>query len=117
MKHFIVKYIHNWLPVGSLVSKYAIQYPAGCPSCACEYENRFHLLQFPVRQPQRNKLVIGLQRFFNQFTTEPYLKILIQRVVKGVLSTEPFTIPSRDGKYNMLVRNQTLIGWDQLLLG
>ncbi|KAG7373523.1 hypothetical protein IV203_034247 [Nitzschia inconspicua] len=31
---FLVKFLHGWLPVGKLVSRYdPVKYPSGCPSC------------------------------------------------------------------------------------
>ena len=44
---FLVKYVHDWLPLGNLVSKYASQYPPSCPSCKCEPEDYHHMLCCP----------------------------------------------------------------------
>lgn len=117
MKHFLIKYIHNWLPVGALVSKYATKYPASCPSCPCILETRSHLLLCPTRQPERDKLIIDVRRFVHNFPTDPFLKILVQRVIKYILKSETVTIPTCDSKYNSLIQHQAMIGWEQLFLG
>lgn len=77
IKHFMVKYINNWLPVGALVSKYAKHYPPGCPLCDCEFETRKHMLQCPARRIQRQKLVTNLKRFMNYFPTDSMLKFML----------------------------------------
>ena len=116
MKHFLVKYIHDWLPLGWLVSKYAPHYPASCPSCECEVEDRHHMLRCPKRVSIRNKLRLTLQRFFDHYPTDPVLKFLLLRSVKNSFNDVTNT-PSCEAKYNELIQNQTAIGWDQILLG
>ena len=55
-KHFITKYLHNWLPLGSQLSKYEAHYSAKCPSCAHELEDSDHFL------PRR--LLCGITKIF-----------------------------------------------------
>ena len=49
-KHFIVKFVHNWLPLGKLISKYKPYYPAKCPSCSHVLEDRSHFLRCPKQK-------------------------------------------------------------------
>ena len=116
-KHFFVKYIHNWLPLGDLVSKYAIHYPASCPSCDCIHETRHHMLRCPKRKEERSKLFVNLRRFFDYFPTDPFLKILLQRVLTQLLNDENLEIPPHEDKYSELIQSQSRTGWDQILLG
>ena len=106
----MVKYVHGRLPVGSLVSKYAVQYPTGCPSGDCQYETIDHLLRCPAQQKQRDKLKVNLNRYLTHFPTDPYLKILVKRVVHNMLSLQDIDIPSYKPKYNSLIQRQHAIG-------
>ena len=117
MNHFVVKYIHTWLPVGALVSKYAVKYPASCPSCACVMETQDHLLRCPARQSNRDKLFIDIRRFLAYFPTDPYVKILLQRAIRSLFLSEEFVPPPGEEKYKTLIQQQKSIGWDQLLVG
>jgi hypothetical protein len=47
-KHFTTKFIHNWLPIGDLISKYKPHYSAKCPSCPHPEEDRDHFLKCPA---------------------------------------------------------------------
>ena len=117
MKNFLTKYIHNWLPVGNVVSRYAPQYVEKCPSCECLVETREHMLRCTARQPQRKKLFINVRRFINNYPTDPFIKILLQRLLKQMLCDEIIHIPNHESKYNALIHHQSRVGWQQLLLG
>ena len=43
-KEFIFKFIHEWLPLGRLTSKYKKHHLATCPTCSHEIEDREHFL-------------------------------------------------------------------------
>ena len=66
-KNFIVKYVHNWLPVGSHVSRYDVQYPASCPSCSCDNETILHMLQCSKRENIRKKFIHDVQMFIEKY--------------------------------------------------
>ena len=63
MKHFVVNFVHDWLPVRELVSIHVIQYPASCPSCDCVVETSTHMLRCPARRSRRKKLVVDIKFF------------------------------------------------------
>jgi hypothetical protein len=44
---FLVKLIHNKLPVGITIARYKDTYDHRCPSCQEEHEGRSHFLQCP----------------------------------------------------------------------
>ena len=43
-KQFIVKLVHEWLPLGRLTSKYKQHHMSKCPSCSHEVEDGDHFL-------------------------------------------------------------------------
>ena len=117
MKHFLVKYVHNWLPVGCLVSRYATHYPASCPSCKCEVENRHHMLRCPKRHSSRTKLFTNLKRFMQHYPSNPTLQFVLLRTLKNLFNNSTHNVPTCEAKYATLIQHQSEIGWDQLLLG
>ncbi|KAG7366954.1 hypothetical protein IV203_029624 [Nitzschia inconspicua] len=49
---FLVKFLHGWLPVGKLVSRYnPVKYPSVCPSCDEPIEDSKHFLTCPNPEP------------------------------------------------------------------
>jgi hypothetical protein len=44
---FLVKLIHNKLPVGKTIARYQATYDHRCPSCQEEHEDRTHFLRCP----------------------------------------------------------------------
>ena len=118
IKHFLSKYVHKWLPVGELVSRYSVKYPPSCPSCQYELENQYHMLRCPKRIEQRKKLLINLKRFINSYPNEPCLRILLLRKIKNLLScNNNETINDYERKYGLLIQQQSAIGWEQILVG
>ena len=47
-KQFIVKLIHEWLPLGRLTSKYKQHHLSTCPLCPHDVEDADHFLQCPA---------------------------------------------------------------------
>ena len=48
-RHFLVKFLHDWLPLGHLKSRYAEYYTDTCPLCSTSLETRSHFLRCPQR--------------------------------------------------------------------
>ena len=118
IKHFLSKYVHNWLPVGALVSRYSVKYPPQCPSCSCALETQDHMLRCPKQNAQRGKLFVNLKRFMDNYPTDPFLRILLLRKLKISLGDTSVTpINDSETRFNLLLQHQEDIGWDQLLSG
>ena len=77
IKHFVSKYIHNYLLLGDLISRYSFQYPRECPSCKWQMEDQNHMLRCSSRHSQRKTLFQGLKEFSNHFPTDTNLKFLV----------------------------------------
>ena len=69
------------------------------------------------REKLRKKFFQDIKNFTEKHPTDPFLKILLLRVLNTLLHNESFNIPEYEDKYKYLVHNQTLIGWDQILKG
>ena len=59
-KNCLCKYVHDWIPVGTLLSRYAPHYSTKCPSCTCSIEERWHLLQCSARTELRKTFIATL---------------------------------------------------------
>jgi hypothetical protein len=116
-KHFTTKFIHNWLPLGALTSKYDSKYLSKCPSCDNENEDREHFLRCIPRKQWQSDLLADFQKNAPKMKTQPeILDILQEGLLAWFDEREPvFTVQSL--KYRMLIHKQTLAGWDQLLYG
>ncbi|KAG7342617.1 hypothetical protein IV203_020561 [Nitzschia inconspicua] len=89
---FLVKFLHGWLPVGKLVSRYnPVKYPSACPSCDEPVEDSKHFLTCP--NPERRKWHAAL---------------------KTSLRRRAHRVPERIAH---LLHSQTTIGWDNFFLG
>ncbi|KAL7574197.1 hypothetical protein ACA910_014872 [Epithemia clementina (nom. ined.)] len=115
-KHFISKFVNDWLPVGSKVARYSPLYPDSCPGCGHSPEDRTHFLQcssFPWFGPT----LAALQMFQRAHPTHPVLFDLLCDALRkwATPSSIPsFSLPS---SFTSLVTHQASIGWDQLLFG
>ena len=116
-KIFVVKYIHNWLPVGSHVSRYDPKYPASCPLCGYEREDFLHMLGCPMRRELQTKLFRDINNYNKKQKSDPYLCILLIRSLKNLITNERLFIDNPDPKYNRLIYHQSQVGWDQILKG
>jgi hypothetical protein len=116
-KHFMTKYVHNWLPLGKLISKYKPQYSAKCPSCPHEEEDRSHFLKCPERNTWHSEMALALREFFIQHPTRPELAIILLSALTLWLSDQQVIIPTVSPAYAPLIMKQYRAGWEQLLFG
>ncbi len=112
----LIKYLHNILPVGKIVSRYDPKYPPGCTACDEPLETCPHVHQCPAqsRIEWRTKLKQTLCYKMEKLGTCPYLAdLLVLGVHKGIHLHEPFNVPPTQAP--LAVYNaQMKIGWDQL---
>ncbi len=116
IKHFIVKFVHDWLPVGKLIARYGQFFQAKCPSCDYAEEDRSHFLLCPSR-PWVPLLIRDIRGFCSRFPTRPALQQILIEGLQAWSSQSHHVFTSFPQLYNALIRNQSKIGWDQILLG
>ena len=68
--------------VGEHVSCYNPKYPKSCPSCDCSIEDVSHMLCCPKQESLRKKLVNNVKVFMEKNPTDPFVKILLIRVIQ-----------------------------------
>jgi hypothetical protein len=115
-KHFVTKLLHDWLPFGSLLSKYKPTYSAKCPSCECEMEDRDHFLRCPGRH-WKGDLFDALRKYLDRNKTRPALDDILNECLRSWLSGQEICLTGYPVLYNRLIRNQFVIGWKQLFFG
>ena len=117
-RHFLSKYLHNWLPLGHLVLRYADHYPDTCASCSHQaHEDREHFLRCPARRSWIGPLFDDLKQFWQDQSVAPSIVDLLSTALHSWLSDTPISLPSLTPSLARVVAQQTLIGWDQLFLG
>ncbi|KAG7361856.1 reverse transcriptase RNA-dependent DNA polymerase [Nitzschia inconspicua] len=117
---FLVKFLHGWLPVGKLVSRYnPIKYPSACPSCDEPVEDFKHFLTCP--NPERRKwhatLTTSLRHRCESVDTDPALLDLLLWGLNHWLQSAPIPAHRVPDRISHLLHSQTTIGWDNFLLG
>lgn len=115
-RRFLTKYIHDWLPLGKLISKYNPSYPTACPSCATILEDREHFLCCTAR-PWQALMFTAFPPFLHSLSTSPVLSEIIISSLRQWFLTRTVDHPSHSRTYTLLLADQSAIGWDQLLFG
>ena len=116
-KQFIVKFVHEWLPLGRLTSKYKQHHLSKCPLCSHEIEDGDHFLQCPEHPQWKSDMLCALRHYFDQTPTRPFLGDLLITGLSKWLHNEPAIFPDFPPLYNSLIFRQTRIGWKQLFIG
>ncbi|KAG7362528.1 hypothetical protein IV203_025412 [Nitzschia inconspicua] len=117
---FLVKFLHGWLPVGKLVSRYdPFKYPSACPSCDEPSEDSKHFLTCP--NPERCKwhaaLTTSLRHRCESVDTDPALLDLLLWGLNHWNQGTPIPTHRVPEQIAHLLHSQTTIGWDNFLLG
>jgi hypothetical protein len=116
-KHFMTKYIHDWLPLGTHISQYKPHYTSKCPSCPHPEEDRHHFLTCPERQEWHSFLAKDLREFFRTHPTRPALAAILLEALQLWLSDQQVIIAGYPSLYSALISKQYSVGWDQVLFG
>jgi hypothetical protein len=116
---FLVKFVHDKLPVGKTIARYKDTYDHRCPSCYDDQEDRTHFLRCP--HPDRTKwhlkLATAIRKRCENLPTRPYLmEILIAGLVHWFQDTA-FPRDDYPAQYHDLIDQQEHLGWNQLFLG
>ena len=116
-RHFLTKYVHNWLPVGTLKQHYATHYTCMCPNCPTIPENRSHFLRCPSRRNWTGPMFDELNSFWTENSFDPHLATILREVMRLWLADTPIVLPTVPPQYQVLITRQTLVGWDQVFFG
>ena len=116
-KQFIVKFVHKWLPLGRLTSKYKKHHLPTCPTCSHEIEDGEHFLCCTDRPQWKLDMFCALRNYFNKIPTRPFLGDLLITSLSKWLHNEPVIFSDFPPIYNSLIFHQTRIGWKQLFVG
>ena len=116
-KRFLVKLVHDWLPVGALLSKYKPSYISKCPSCDEPVEDLSHFLRCQARPTWKTEMLLELQTFFTKIPTRPALADILHEGISSWLSNIQPNFTTTSSLYHKLIRDQFRIGWKQIFLG
>ena len=116
-KHFTIKFIHNWLPLGSLTSRYDQKYASKCPSCEEEYEDREHFVRCSARKQWLADLFVDIRKAAPKMKTQLELLEIFQEGLSSWFDEREPIFDFQLLKYKTLIYKQTQAGWDQLLYG
>ena len=115
-KQFIVKFVHEWLPLGRLTSKYKKHHLPTCPTCSHEIDDGEHFLCCTDHPQWKSDMFCALQNYFNKIPTRPFLGDLLITSLSKWLRNEPAIFSDSPPIYNSLIFHQTRIGWKQLFV-
>jgi hypothetical protein len=121
-----VQWLHKFcikkLPTGERVHKRDLFHDRRCASCWHTNEDDDHLFQCTQRRSLRKKIVKQTNTMRN--TVDPRLCDILQEGLQTYFNGESITvnmlrIRGQEGmdRYNLLIDQQTVIGWDNLLRG
>ena len=83
----MVKYLHDWLPLGKRVHTYNKKYPASCPSCNAPVEDRTHFWACPSeeRHTWKRGAYQSIKKYLQTNNTAPDLQTLMLDGLQMVL--------------------------------
>ena len=88
-KQFIVKFVHDWLPLGRPTSQYKKHHLSTCPTCSHDIEDGDHFLHFHERPQWKSDMFCTLHNYFDKTPTRPFLGDLLIAGVSKWLHNEP----------------------------
>ena len=113
---FLVKFLHDWLPLGYLKSRYADYYDDTCPLCSNTLETRSHFLQCPNRD-WFDSLADDLRSKWHDLEFDPFLRTLLLEFLRSFLLNTTPSFPPLPHAYQRAILSQLTIGQEQLFLG
>ena len=109
-------YIHDWLPLGHLRSRYASFYQDSCPLCPTTLETWSHFLRCPHRQ-WSVPLFSDLDKLWNSLHADPTITLLLSECLRSWLQDTSPSISLVPSVYQRALLLQITIGIDQLFMG
>jgi hypothetical protein len=117
---FLVKLLHQILPVGMLIYKYnPVKYTVDCPTCREHIEMYDHLFRchHPSRAGWKTQLKNTLIKFTNETNCHHLLQDILVTGIHNWIHGIPFPTHRYPPDWQGLIDSQSQIGWKQLLLG
>ena len=65
-KQLIIKFVHDWLPLGQLTSKYKKHHLSTCPTCSHDIEDSDHFLHCHERPQWKSDMFCALCNYFDK---------------------------------------------------
>ena len=115
-RHFIIKLIHDWLPLGHLRSRYATYYQDSCPLCPSTLETLTPFLRCPHRL-WFPALLADLEKQWSSLNADPHLAMLLTECLRSRLHDVPPSFPTVPLPYQRAVASQLTIGLEQVFMG
>ena len=115
-RHFLLKFIHDWLPLGYQKSRYADFYSDTCPLCSTTLETRSHFLQCPNRDWFGN-LADDLRSKWHDLEVDPLIRTLLMEFFLSYISQTTPSFPTVPHAYHHAILSQLAIGHEQVFLG
>ena len=106
-KQFIVKFVHEWLPLGWLSSKYKKHHLLTCPTCSHDIKDGDHFLCCTERPQWKSDMFRALCNYFDKTPTRPFLGDLLITGLSKWLHNEPAIFSDFPPLYNSLIFHQT----------
>ena len=117
---FLVKMLHQILPVGMLIHRYdPVKYTIDCPTCREHSETYDHLFQccHPSRAGWKSQLKATLIKFTDDTNSHHLLQDILVTGIHNWINGLPFPTNQYPPDWHELIDSQSQIGWKQLLLG
>jgi hypothetical protein len=117
---FLVKMLHQILPIGTLIHKYdPVKYTIDCPTCREHNETYDHLFQchHPSRVGWKTQLKATLIKFRDKTNSHHLLQDILVTGIHNWIHGLPFPTNQYPPDWQELIDSQSQIGWKQLLLG
>ena len=106
-KQFIVKFVHEWLPLGRLTSKYKHHHLLTCPTCSHAIQDGDHFLRCTEHLQWQSDMFRALRHYFDKTPTRPFLGDLLLTGLSKWLHNEPAIFFDFPPIYNSLIFHQT----------
>lgn len=112
----LVKHVNAISPTGHIAHRNNPLLPHECPTCGAPHEDNHHIIQcpHPGRARWRQQTILKITRYRAHEIDPVLVDILRDGLTRYHLHLAPLLTNDYPEKYGSLIRNQNLIGWDQL---
>jgi hypothetical protein len=116
---FLIKLIHDKLPVGKMIARYQDTHDHQCPSCQEEHKDRTHFLRCPnpAHVAWQLTLVTAIWKRCDNISTRPYLMDILITGLTHLFADTAFFKEDYPAFYHSLIDQQEHLGWHQLFFG
>ena len=117
---FIVKMIHQLLPIGTAIHRYdPVKYLITCPTCQAHDETFDHF--FHCSHSSRQSWKSDMRKELLQYTDKTQTCVALQEILLTGIHSWLYQLPFPDNQFSPqwqeLITSQSDIGWKQLLMG